>query len=236
MNAISFLDKLRRLQLFAFTVINAQQILNKPKEYVRTYLYRLEKKGIILRIERNKYALKNMNPILILNTITAPYYVSFLFSLYTHNLTTQIPIKIQVVSTISKKPLVFENHEFEFIRFRPSRVFGYYRHTLGDGYVFIADKEKTLIDCLYLQKGVSASDVNFAISDCNIKKLIKYATRMNSQAVVQRLGYLLELNKNKLPNHFKKLIGKNYILLNPALPKKGLKNKNWRIIINEVLE
>jgi predicted transcriptional regulator of viral defense system len=236
MQAINFLDKLRSLDLLVFTLVDAEQVLAKPKSYVRLYLHRLEKRKLILRIEKNKYSLKGINPLVIVTKLAKPSYISFLFALYTHHLTTQIPIKIQVVSPVSKKPLAFENYEFEFIKFPASKIFGYYKYRFGEGYAFLADKEKTVIDCLYLQKGVTINDINHAISSCDTKKLMNYAKRMDSTVLIQRLGYLLELNKKKVPATFNKQIGKNYALLNPLIPKKGIKNSKWKIIVNEVLE
>ncbi len=236
MQAISFIDKLHAFGLLVFTVVDAEQLLDKSRKYVRLYLHRLEKRKLIFRIEKNKYALKGINPLTIVTKLSKPSYISFLFALYTHHLTTQIPIKIQVVSVVSKKPLAFENYDFEFIKFPASRIFGYYKYRFGEGYAFLADKEKTIIDCLYLQKGVAVSDINNALSSCDAKKLRGYAKRMDSTVLIQRLGYLLELNKIKNPVSFNKLISKNYVLLNPLLPKKGMKNSKWRIIANEVLE
>lgn len=236
MQAISFLDKLRSLDRLVFTINDAEQVLDKPRPYLRLYLHRLEKRGLIFRVEKNKYALKGINPLLIITKIAKPSYISFLFALYTHHLTTQIPIKIQIVSPVSKKPLTFENHEFEFIRFPAGRIFGYYKYRLEGGYTFLADKEKTIIDCLYLQKSVSISDINTALPSCDKKKLLDYAKRMKSTVLIQRLGYLMDLNHVRVPVSFNKLIGKNNILLNHLLPKKGIKNTKWKIIVNEVLE
>lgn len=236
MQAINFLDKLRSLGLVTFTSIDAEQILGKSKAYVHLYLHRLEKRNVILRIEKNKYALKDTNHLAIVTKLSQPSYISFLFALYTHHLTTQIPIKVQVVSPVSKKRLVFGDYEFEFIKFPINRIFGYFKYRLGGGYTFLADKEKTLIDCLYLQKSVSISDINTAIASCDADKLMNYAKRMKSKALVQRLGYLLELNRVKVPATFNKWIGKNYALLNSLLPKKGVTNAKWKIIVNEVLE
>lgn len=237
MQAIDFLDKLRSLDLPVFTLVDAEQLLDKPRSYIRLYLHRLEKRGLIFRIEKNKYALKKINPLVIITKLTKPSYISFFFALYLHHLTTQIPMLVQIVSPVSKKPLTFENYEFEFVKFPPRKIFGYNKQRLGEGYIFLADKEKTLVDCLYLQRGgVSISDIITAIRSCDAKKLMCYAKRMESKALIQRLGYLLELNKVKVPVAFKKLISKNYVLLNSLLPKKGKKNSKWRIIVNEVLE
>jgi len=57
---------------------------------------------------------------------------------------------------------------------------------------------------------------------------------MNFQAVIKRLGYLLEvvgINASEIKTSFK-----NYTLLNPSLPKKGSVNEKWELIINEVVE
>ena len=169
-------------------------------------------------------------------SIVKPSYISFLSAFYLHHLTTQIPIRIQVVAPISRKTAFFKDHEIDFIKIKQNRIFGYRKHLFGGSQIYIAEKEKAIVDSLYLQKGVAASDVNNALSQCDIKKLISYAIRMESKVVIQRLGYLLELNKFEIPSSFLKMIGQNYVLLNPTLPKKGKRIPKWKLIVNEVLE
>ena len=105
------------------------------------------------------------------------------------------------------------------------------------GYAFVAEKEKAVIDCLYYKRNiVSFSDILNAIPECDIDKLVIYALRMDSSAVVQRLGYLLSLNNIPIPRSLKKRVGKNHVLLNVALPRKGEYVSEWNLIVNEAIQ
>jgi predicted transcriptional regulator of viral defense system len=135
-----------------------------------------------------------------------------------------------------RKQLSYDNNTIQFIKFNKSRFFGFKRETLDDKFIFVAEVEKAILDSLYLPKYCPISETFFALKNAklDIKKLLDYAKRMKSLAVIKRLGYLLEMigiNATKIKTSFK-----NYTLLNPTLQKVGEKNERWKLIINEVLE
>jgi predicted transcriptional regulator of viral defense system len=122
------------------------------------------------------------------------------------------------------------------VKFKKFRFFGFKREILEGKFVFVAEIEKAIVDSLYLPKYCPTSETFFALrnANLNLEKLFKYAKRMNSLAVIKRLGYLLEvvgIDASEIKTSFK-----NYTLLNPSLPKKGAVNEKWKLIINEVLE
>ncbi|GAG57809.1 unnamed protein product, partial [marine sediment metagenome] len=97
----------------------------------------------------------------------------------------------------------------------------------------IANKEKTIIDCLDKpQYAGGVIEVAKALKNNTFgnKKLASYAQHIGNSGVIRRLGYLCELLsiKIKLP----KLNTRNYLLLDPTMPEKGPKSAKWRLIIN----
>ena len=67
-----------------------------------------------------------------------------------------------------------------------------------------------------------------------IKKLIEYALKVRSKAVLRRLGFILEelrYKENAIEKIGKK-IGKGYELLDPNLRRKNNLNKKWLLDIN----
>jgi predicted transcriptional regulator of viral defense system len=190
----------------------------------------------LLRLEKNKYALKGTNPFLIASNIVFPSYISFITAYSYYNLTTQLPRTFFVVTLKQKKPISFNSNLIRFVKFKKFRFFGFKREILEGKFVFVAEIEKAILDSLYLPKYCPISETFFALrnANLNLEKLFKYAKRMNSLAVIKRLGYLLEIvgiDASEIKTSFK-----NYTLLNPNLPKKGNLNEKWKLIINEVVE
>jgi len=62
--------------------------------------------------------------------------------------------------------------------------------------------------------------------------LIDYALKIDSKAVIRRLGFLLETNNYKKTAELKKNLGKGYEKLDPSLKKKNKLNKDWLLDIN----
>jgi len=232
MKAITFLDSFARIEKPVFNIEDAIRIINKPRAYVALYLHRLEKQGLIKRIEKGKYALRGVNPFVIASNVVFPSYISLWMAFHLHHLTTQLPLIIQVITPKQKKSLKFDDCDVKFIKLAPNRIFGYKKERAGLGYMFIAEKEKAIVDSLYLYEGPDFDDIRNGLQDCDIKKLEEYALRMKSKALIQRLGYMLELEKIPIPESFKKLAYNKTILLHPNMPKTGVKDKNWKIIVN----
>ena len=65
----------------------------------------------------------------------------------------------------------------------------------------------------------------------DFNKLLVYATRFKSQAVIKRLGFLLELFEinTSIINDLQKEKTALYILLDPGLPESGRMRSRWSI-------
>ena len=99
-----------------------------------------------------------------------------------------------------------------------------------------SDLEKTIIDCLFKPDYAGGIvEVARAIYSTKEKldynKLLEYTIKFNSQAVVKRLGYLLELFEIEtvIIEELQKLKTASYIVLDTELPKTGKRNSRWSI-------
>jgi predicted transcriptional regulator of viral defense system len=99
-----------------------------------------------------------------------------------------------------------------------------------------SDLEKTIIDCLFRpQYAGGITEITKAIHKSKDKvdypKLLKYARQFNSQAVIKRLGFLLELLKidNPVIDKLQKLRTNSFVLLEPSYPKEGKTIFRWAI-------
>lgn len=96
--------------------------------------------------------------------------------------------------------------------------------------------EKTFIDCLFKPSYASGiTEITKAIykskDTLNYQKLFEYAMQFNSQAVIKRLGFLLELLevKNPVIEKLQKLRTNSFVLLEPSHPKEGKTISRWAI-------
>lgn len=76
-----------------------------------------------------------------------------------------------------------------FVRVQPETFFGYAQY----GRTVASDPEKTLLDCLRLQRYGGVQLVYDAIPETlDVDRLVRYAERLGSGAVAARIGYLLD--------------------------------------------
>jgi DNA replicative helicase MCM subunit Mcm2 (Cdc46/Mcm family) len=72
----------------------------------------------------------------------------------------------------------------------------------------------------------------------NFNKLLEYAKKFDSQAVIKRLGYLIEILeiKTAIIPELLKMKTTSYVVLDTELPKSGKRNSRWSIQQNLDIE
>ncbi|MBD3204202.1 hypothetical protein GF327_07950 [Candidatus Woesearchaeota archaeon] len=227
MKTIKLLKQLETYPLF--TVNDFAKILRSTAKYARTKLYRLEKQGLIKRIERGKYTVHD-DPFIFASHILYPSYISMWSLFDLKELTEQVLREIMIVTTKSKKDIKKKSYRISFTN--TTHCFGYYKEIYHEHEIFLADVEKAIIDSLLYNK-VPFDEIKKAIvnSELNIEKIKAYVKRIGSSTLIKRIGYLMEKKGQRL--EAKEIMDYNYVRLNPDKPKKGKKNKKWRLIIND---
>ena len=231
MKKIELLKTLESYPIFAFN--DFVRITRKSSEYARVMLFRLKKEKLIYQIERGKYSLHD-DPMIFSSYIIVPSYISFWTALRFYNLTEQLPRDIMIASPKSKKTINFQGTRISF--FKSRHLWGYKRVRYLDFDIFVAEKEKCIIDCL-LMKNVPFDEIIKALRsrEINTKKLTEYAIRTKNIALVKRLGFIMEnlgLDFEDLLKH----TDNNYIPLDMFGEKKGTKDRKWKIIVNRRLD
>lgn len=231
-------ERLRGSKRSVFSIADIAKLSGKDGDYVKLLLHRLTEKGSLVRIEKNKYSLPDLNPLSVASSLTFPCYISFISAYSYYGLTSQIPSTISVVSLRQKKPVPYHGYEIRFIKFSRRRFFGYTREYVEGRTVFIAEPEKAILDSLLLPRYCPISETFSALKEAklNHEKLLGYVERLNSRIAAKRLGYLLEAANIDLYGSLKNFIGRNYELLNPLKPPTNRRNVKWKIIVNEALE
>lgn len=236
---MKLLDFIRTLEAYekpVFTVNDVSKVIDADKKYARVYINRLKAKGVVEAVERDKYFLAGTHPYVAATNLVFPSYMSFLTALHYYRATTQIPGIIYIASTRSKKSLTMKGYSLEFIKLKKERFFGYTREKFQGKFIFVAEKEKLIVDSLFLPGYCPVDEIYNLMGDekLSIDTLVEYGIRMDSVVTLKRLGYLLEKRGIDVYELLKHRLNRKYDLLNPLLPKKGEKNIKWRLIINEV--
>ncbi|MFH1432287.1 MAG: hypothetical protein ABIG84_03650 [archaeon] len=231
MKTIDILKTIEKYPLITFNEFI--KITGTNPEYARTYLSRLKKDNRIYTIEKGKYTTHD-DPLLFSSYIATPSYISYWTALRYHNLTEQLPKDIMIATPRSKDTITFQKTDIRF--FKTKHMWGYRKHRYRDFDIFMAEKEKSIIDCLS-GKNTPFDEIIKAIAtkEYDHKKIIEYALKTKNNSLIKRLGYLLEHFGIKTGN-LKSHIDNNYIPLDPGMPKKGTATERWKIIINRRLD
>ena len=229
MKTLHFLEKMRKQPVFTSKLLNISS-----SRYANLYLHRLEKKHLIERIEKNLYTVYK-DPFLVASRIVWPSYLSCWSSLKFHNLTEQVPYTFFVVVPYYKKTLAFQKTPIVFIATKSRNFFGYERLNYQGFEIFVADKEKSIIDSALFKKA-SFSElkeiIENRIKELDFKKFVRYLKRVENKSLIKRFGYLFDsLGKDFYPK-LKRYVDKVYIPLDYAKMRNGTKNKKWMIIQN----
>lgn len=240
--------------LSTFTIKNQKIITTKDikasfkfsEGKTRVVLHRLEKKGWLERIEKGKYLIVPLegregwaeHPFVPIPKLVKNYYVSYRTALAYYGFTEQMPYYVFVATTERKRSLEFQGYLYKFVRISNRKLFGYDKIKISDTEINIADKEKTIIDCLEKEKYAGSIIEIFKALHNNkeqfdFNKMADYALKMGNQSLIRRLGYLLDLIKQDTKK-LEKNTGKfRYIYLSNSFPEKkyGIVNK-WKLVLN----
>lgn len=167
------------------------------------------------------------------------HYIGYYSALQIHNLITQPSLKEQIVVAKQLRPsqMDIKGVTFQFIYHNEEHFFGSKKIWIDSfNKVLCSDLEKTFIDCLF-RPDYAGGMVEIAkaiyMSKDNIKyhQLLDYAITFNAQAVIKRLGFLLELLEinTEIIEKLQEKITNSYVLLDTALPKEGKRLSRWGI-------
>lgn len=240
-----------------FTVGDVQGFLkDTSKEYAKKLLRELIQRELIMRLKGGLYVLVPYNtPVsdffpdwgLVGSYLVgnANYYIGYYSALKTHGYTTQPSMQQQVVTDKRMKPSVqdIRGVKFQFIYHSEKHFFGtkkVWTEVLGRSFpVLYSDLEKTIVDCLYKPDyafGIVevAKAIYLAKDKLKADKLIDYIKKLDSQVVIKRLGFLLELYGIDLPiiEELQEMKTASYAVLDPIHPKEGKTSSRWSLYIN----
>lgn len=245
------IQKLMDDNLKCFTIDTAYERLSGYKQgTIKKMLSVMVKRGILMRIKEGLYYIIPLEEDpdtfmpdwhLLAKCLMqgSDYYIGYFSAMQLHSLTTQPNLIEQIVVNRQIKPssLQIKNTRFQFIYHNTKHYFGF-QEIWADEYnkVNCSDPEKTIIDGLFHpQKAGGVTEVAKAIHKINrtldYEKLLLYTKRFGSQAVVKRLGFLLELLEinTEIISKLHEMRSNSFVLLEPSHPPAGTTFYRWAI-------
>lgn len=234
-----------------FSYADAVKVLpNSSNSALKELLSDMVKRGLLMRLKKGLYFIipyekdaKSFMPDwhIIAQCLTKgdDYYIGYYSALQIHNLITQPSLKEQIIVPKQVRPSIIriKNVDFQFIYHNQNHFFGAKKIWIDSfNKVLCSDLEKTFIDCLfkpdYAGGIVEVARAIYSSKDkIKFDRLFEYAKRFKSQAVIKRLGFLLEILEinTDIISKLNKLKTKSYVLLDTELPKSGKMISRWSI-------
>lgn len=227
-----------------FTIEDAVKVANAERNVVWVILSRLEKRGWVERMERGKYIIvplssekgkMTLHEFQVGSMLVQPNAIAYWSALNHHGLTEQIPTSVFLQTTGRKKnmkPTIF-GVDYHIIRLTEKKFFGLKKEWIDESSVYITDREKTIVDCLDKPQfcgGVIEVLKAFPARGLDIDKLQDYGEKMGNTGILRRLGFISDYHNLGLEITIPDT--RNYLYVDPTLPRVGEKIAKWRIIDN----
>jgi len=239
-------------QCFDYSIVSEALPDSKPSA-IRELLSDMTKRGLLMRIKNGLYHIipyeYNAETFLPEWHVLAEhlvkdsdFYIGYYSALQIHNAITQPSLREQIVVSKQIKPSELKVKEitFQFIYHNEKHFFGEKKIWI-DNYnkVICSDLEKTIVDCLFKPEHAGgiveiAKAIYMSKDKINFMKLLEYANKFESQAVIKRLGYLLDiLNiRTEIIDELQRMKSDSYVILDTELPKSGKRLSRWSIQLN----
>ncbi len=228
-----------------FELKDVMDVLNCSYEHAKVIVYRLIKKRWVERIIKGKYMIIPLSAGIkamyaehefIIASLFKPSYIAYWSALNYYGFTEQIPNKVFVATTKRIGSRKIFGMEFKFIYLSKRKFFGFTEIAISNFKVRISDKEKTIIDCLDKPRycgGICeiAKAIFLAKDEIDFKKLTGYALKMGNNAIIKRLGFILDflgLDSKDLEKYVKK----SHSVLDPTRRREGEYNPKWKLLVN----
>ncbi|NJO00294.1 MAG: transcriptional regulator [Bacteroidia bacterium] len=252
------LNYFNKIEQHYFDYEEAKKVLPTSSESaLKELLSDMVKRGLLMRLKKGLYYLIPYNQDsetfmpdwhLLAEPLAkgTQHYIGYYSALQIHDLITQPSLKEQIVVAKQLKPaqIDIKGVTFQFIYHNQEHFFGAKKVWIDSfNKVLCSDLEKTFIDCLFKPDyagGIVEVAKAIYMSQKKIKynQLFDYTIKFNSQAVIKRLGFLLELLEINTEIIEKLQVKKthSYVLLDTELPKQGKRSIRWSIRQNLELE
>jgi predicted transcriptional regulator of viral defense system len=199
MNFIEFRNRFVSLACF-----NTDQVYASYPGFDRNNLGRWVNKGYLVRLRQRyftfpEYRQQKDFAWYFANRIYKPSYISLQTALSFYGIIPEAVIQITSVTTLKTASFSNDFGEYSYKTFKNELMFGYeLKEMEGDRRIMFATPEKALIDLLYLYPFYNSDrelaelrlDESYMEDELNMERLLEYANRINSKALLRRIKLL----------------------------------------------
>lgn len=237
------------------TIDQAMDILDVSYDHARQLLHRLAHgrwlvpltpgKYELIPAERGEHAFPDTNPLFIGSALVEPYYFSFATAAFYHGLSTQASATVYLATSVRTRRRLYQvrGKEYRLVYQPRLKFFGAVEVDAYGSSVNMAEPEKTVADALDRPEYAGdipeiAAMLQHGQGRLDWDRLAEYSLRFESQALVQRLGYLIDLLGLPVPEEARDrllaAVGKSTPYL--GRPRRwgtgGEYDATWRIVDN----
>ncbi|MGO9837414.1 MAG: type IV toxin-antitoxin system AbiEi family antitoxin domain-containing protein [Polyangiaceae bacterium] len=172
----------------------------------------------LIPADRGREGIGDTNPLSTGALLVAPYFYSFATACTHHGLTEQVFAEVYLACQATRRPVTIRGTRYVFAHVPERHFFGFAKADVLGSSVLMATPERALLDALDRPRfagGIRevARIVANAAKRVSWEKVLDLATRWDESAIVQRLGYLLDLHRIDLPPHVREAL---HALVAPA--------------------
>jgi len=236
-----------------FTLADAQEITGLSSHLASSLLHKAVRRGLVSRLKPGVFVIVPPelgstseyagDPLLTAKRLAggAPCFISHASAMEIHRMVTQPQLAVFASSSKRLRSRIVHGTQFRFVYVQPEHYFGSMKHWVTkQESVEISDLERTVIDGLRQPEycgGITevAKGLWMRHEDMQATRLVDYALRMATGAVVRRLGYLLEIYAIASESELSRLrdaLTETYAPLDPMLPEEGTHLRRWRLQLN----
>jgi predicted transcriptional regulator of viral defense system len=197
------------------TLAELRQALGVSESYARKLAHGLVKKGWFERLRpglfqlvpagRGREGVPDTNPLAAGAVLVSPYFYSFGTACTHHGLTEQVFSEVYLACQEQRRPETIRDKRYVFVYVPEQRFFGFEEiAVLGDA-VQMATAERAVLDAIDRPRyaggiGEVSRIVARAASKVPWDALLDLARKWGSSALVQRLGYFVDLHRVDVPD------------------------------------
>ena len=194
MNWLNVERIIRRNDLRLFSPQDLRHLLRASEVSVRFLITRAHKRGDVIKLRRELYALPDRLPseLELGNALIKPSYISFLYALSYYHLIPEAVFEIASATTRTTRRFEALGKVFTYHHIKPTAFTGYRPEIVGGKTILIAEPEKALVDCLYFASlGQLALPDRLDISTLNPNRILALAQLYRRPTLIEKIEELL---------------------------------------------
>ena len=200
------------------TLAELREALGASENYARLFAHRLVKKGWLERLrpglfqlipaDRGPEGVGDTNPLAAGAVLVARYFYSFGTACTHHGLTEQVFSEVYLACRKQRRPEIIREQRYVFVHVPERRFFGFGQIAVLGEPVQMATAERALLDAIDRPRYAGGISEVSRIAARGVTRIswdvmLDFVRRWSSSALVQRLGYFLDLHQASVPDYVK---------------------------------